>query len=259
VSPGESLHLTGLEQVEVLLESACDCAIGTDDVAAKQEAALLALDLADTIARRFAGRGIELDDLRQVARVGLLKAVRGYVPGRGRSFAAYAIPTITGEVKRHFRDCGWAVRPPRRLQEMRADLAVEEDRLRQELGREPSVEELAVTLGVSVTEVVEARECCAAYRAASLEASTSAGATVADRLPCEVDEYAVLETRAALGQAVASLSARERRILVLRYVEDRTQAEIGALLGVSQMQVSRLLASILRRLRGELLGEDRAA
>lgn len=248
-----------MHRVEEILGANQD-ALDTDERrAASDEAVLLALELADGVARRYAGRGIDLDDLRQVARMGLVKAVHGYRPGRGRGFAAYAVPTVTGEVKRHFRDHGWAVRPPRRLQEMRADLAAHEDRLRQELGREPLTTELATALRVRPGDVGEAMECSAAYRVVSLDAPTLTGTTVADTMGCGRDDFAALETRAALGQAVAALGARERTILRLRFVDDLTQREIGERLGVSQMQVSRLIAVILRRLREALTMTEQAA
>jgi RNA polymerase sigma-B factor len=248
-----------LEQVEELLAEVQDCADPAVRSSAEERAVVLAIELADGIARRYSGRGIDLDDLRQVARMGLVKAVRGYSPDRGNGFAAYAVPTITGEVKRHFRDCGWAVRPPRRLQEMRADLAAEEDRLRQELGREPSTEELAAALRVRPGDVAEALECYAAYRSVSLDAPAPTGASVMDSLPSRHDDFGALETRAALGQAIAGLTEREQRILRLRFVEDLTQREIGEALGVSQMQISRLLTGILRRLHSSLSVTEQAA
>lgn len=248
-----------LSQVEEVLAEVQDGASTAARTAAEEHAVLLAIDLADGIARRYSGRGIDLDDLRQVARMGLVKAARGYAPGRGNGFAAYAVPTITGEVKRHFRDFGWAVRPPRRLQEMRADLAAQEERLRQELGREPNTEELAGALRVRPGDVAQALESYAAYRSVSLDAPAPSGASVMDSLPSRHDDFGAFDTRAALGQAMAGLTEREQRILRLRFVEDLTQREIGEALGVSQMQISRLLTGILRRLHTALTVTEQAA
>ncbi len=228
-------------------------------IRAQQEAVMLTLDLADKVARRYRGRGIEADDLRQVARMALVKAVWGYRPGRGSGFAAYAVPTIAGEIKRHFRDCGWAVRPPRRLQEIRADLAAAEETLRQECRREPTTGELAESLGLGAAEVREVRQCSGAYRALSLDLP-AAVSTVEQQLAAHgTDPFWAYDLRAALGEALSRLSEQEREIVRLRFVEERTQSEIGRVLGVSQMQVSRLLAAILGRLRQDLVETDHAA
>jgi RNA polymerase sigma-B factor len=218
----------------------------------RQEVVLLTLDLADTVARRYRSRGIDLEDLVQVGRMALVKAVHGYRCGAGNSFPAYAVPTISGEIKRHFRDFGWAVRPPRRLQELRAGLAAAEDVLRQELGREPTREELGAALLADTGQVAEAQLTATAYHCMSLDAPTPTGTSLADSVVHEPTEFARIEDHDALGRALKLLSERERRILELRFVEEHTQAEIGAVLDVSQMQVSRLLSSILGRLRNEL-------
>ena len=140
------------------------------------------LPLADGIALRYRGRGIETDDLLQVARTALVKAVGRYRPGAGPGFAAFASPTIAGEIKRWFRDQGWAVRPPRRIQELRAGLVVEEERMRHTLNRNPRDAELAMALGVSVADVDEARSCSAGYHAVSLDVPTASGSALADVL-----------------------------------------------------------------------------
>jgi RNA polymerase sigma-B factor len=201
------------------------------------------------VSRRYFGRGIDPEDLLQVGRLALVKAVRGYRPGHGSGFAAYAVPTIAGEIKRHFRDCGWTVRPPRRLQELRADLAAAEERLRQQLHREPTAEDLAAELQVGVDSIAEVRECCAGYHALSLDAPGPTGMTVADATACECVEIEDIDRRDALNQILQDLTDREQLIVRLRFVDEQTQAEIGQVLGVSQMQVSRLLSSILARLR----------
>jgi RNA polymerase sigma-B factor len=215
------------------------------------EAIVLSLDLADSVALRYRGRGIDSEDLMQVGRMALVKAAHGYRQGVGSSFAAYAVPTIAGEIKRHFRDCGWAVRPPRRLQELRAQLAAEEDLLRHRLRREPSTTELATALGLDTADIWEARACAAAYRAVSLDLPAGERAPI-DVVDAEADHVENLTSRDALAQAIGTLSDRERLIIRLRFVEERTQSEIGRTLGVSQMQVSRLLTGILTRLRAGL-------
>jgi RNA polymerase sigma-B factor len=225
----------------------------------REEAVLLTLDLAASCARRYRGRGVDLDDLEQVARMALVKAARGYVHGRGSGFDAYATVTINGELKRYFRDCSWSVRPPRHLQESRALVAREEERLRHVLHREPTTDEVAQALRCDRREVEAADACHLAFHALSLDAPGKAGAGVGDLLVADEDTYDEFDTSAALGGCVASLSDRERRILTLRFVEERTQAEIGAVLGVSQMQVSRLLAAILAKLRAELADHDAVA
>ena len=213
---------------------------------------LLALPLADAIARRYAGRGIETEDLIQVARTALVKAVHRYRPGTGSGFAAFASPTISGELKRWFRDQGWSVRPPRRVQELRSRLVMEEERMRRVLSRDPRADELAAAMGVTVHDVAEVRLCSAGYRAASLDAVTSSGTCLADHVlvaPCPTEVLNLLD---ALGWAVARLSERQQQILRLRFVEERTQDEIGREIGVSQMQVSRLLRTIFDQLRRDL-------
>jgi RNA polymerase sigma-B factor len=221
-----------------------------------EEAAILqGLRLAETVARRYTGRGMEYDDLLQVARLALVKAVRRYRPGAGSCFTAYAVPTIAGEVKRHFRDCGWMVRPPRRLQEFKARLGAQEERLLHELHREPTLADLARALKATPAEVTEARLSSAAYTAYSLDspATVQGRPEVVGQAP---DEYAALELREALSGALATLTPRERQMVRLRFVDELTQAEVGRILGVSQMQVSRLLASVVRQLRAVLVEGD---
>ena len=216
---------------------------------------LLGLPLADSIAWRYAGRGIETDDLVQVARTALVMTVHRYRPGFGAGFAAFASPTISGELKRFFRDHGWSVRPPRRVQELRSRLWVEEERMRHLLSRNAREDELAAALGVTVHDIAEVRMCSSGYHAASLDAVTPAGTCLADNLlvtECPTDALNLLD---ALGWAVARLSERQRFILRLRFVEELTQDQIGERIGVSQMQVSRLLRAILDQLRQDIDGD----
>ena len=215
----------------------------------------LGLPLADAIAWRYAGRGIETDDLLQVARTALVMSIHRYQPDTGPGFAAFASPTISGELKRYFRDHGWSVRPPRRVQELRSRLLLEEERMRRVLARHPREDELAAALGVSVHDVTEVRLCSAGYRAASLDALAPSGTCLADHLlatPCPTDALSLLD---ALRWAVARLSKRQQLIVRLRFVEELSQAEIGDQIGVSQMQVSRLLQDILHQLRRDIDSE----
>jgi RNA polymerase sigma-B factor len=239
------------ERAEALLAEVEGCADAVRREALRREAVVLTLDLADGVARRFRGRGTDYEDLVQVGRVALLKAAHGYRCGYGSSFAAYAVPTIAGEIKRHFRDHAWMVRPPRRMQELRAELIREEDRLRQRLRRDPTQAELARSLGLPRSDVRDAHECSRAYRAISLDVSSDVGAHDLVTHGPGIDDLIV--DRDLLVRALEGLSDRERLIVRLRFVEERTQAEIGVVLGVSQMQVSRLLAGILRKLRNDLL------
>jgi RNA polymerase sigma-B factor len=238
------------ERAEALLVEVQSCADAERRAELRRQAVVLTLDLADGVAHRFSGRGMDLEDLVQVARAGLLKAAHGFRCGCGSSFAAYAVPTIAGEIKRHFRDHAWAVRPPRRLQELRAELVREEEHLRQALLRDPTESELARRLGLTPSDVREVHACARAYRAVSLDGPPGAGAfDVATAGPAVDDAIA---DRDVLARALAGLSDRERLIVRLRFVEERSQSQIGVVLGVSQMQVSRLLAGILRRLREDL-------
>ena len=250
---------TGSVSVESLLEAALSTRDERRAARLRKEVVVLSLDLADGLAHRYQGRGIELDDLVQVARMALVKATLGYRPDLGPGFTPYASATILGELKRHFRDHGWAVRPPRRLQELRAEVALEEERLRHGLHRTPTAAELAEAMEVESTEVREALACSAGYRAESLDATNAWGTSLGESLACPGDKFAALETSAALGALIAELGERDRRILTMRFVEEMTQAEIGRRLGVSQMQVSRLLSAVLERLREGLLDHRETA
>ncbi|MBD3783950.1 MAG: sigma-70 family RNA polymerase sigma factor [Micrococcales bacterium] len=210
------------------------------------------ISLADGLAHRYSSRGLDRDDLEQVARTALVAAVARYRPGSTSGFVAFAVPTITGELKRHFRDCGWVVRPPRRVQELRAEVVVAEEELRHRLGRDATLAEVADLLDCATEDVERARACSSGFRPASLDAPAPAGGTAGDRLPEAGDAFLRLEMHADLEAALSGLRERDRRVVRLRFVEERTQAEIGRELGVSQMQVSRILSRILTQLRGTL-------
>ncbi len=215
------------------------------------------LPLVEYLARRFAGRGEPLDDLIQVGTIGLIKAVDRFDTERGVEFSTYATPTVVGEIKRHFRDKGWTVRVPRRLQELRASLSSATAQLTQDLGRSPTVHELASHLGVSEEDVLEGLESANAYAAVSLEATDDTdGQSVLDTLGETDDALEGVEYRESLKPLLDSLPERERRILVLRFFGNMTQSQIAAELGISQMHVSRLLARTLSQLRERLLDEE---
>jgi RNA polymerase sigma-B factor len=215
------------------------------------------MKLARRIARRYANRGEPVEDLEQAALVGLVKAINAYDPQRGHDFLAYARPMMNGEVKRHFRDLTWAVRVPRKVQEGRAELSHAVAALSQRMGRPPTAEELAAELRLPEAELAGLREASAAYNALSL--STPAGPdetrTLADTLGAADDALDAIEDRESLHPLLNALPPRELRLLLLRFFGNQTQAEIAAQLGVSQMQVSRMLAATLARLRTSMLTE----
>jgi RNA polymerase sigma-B factor len=207
--------------------------------------------LAEFLARRFAHRGESADDLRQVALVGLLKAVERFEPDRGLQFSSFATPTITGELKRYFRDRGWAVRVPRRVQELHLELDRTVNELSQELGRPPTPAEIAQRAGVLEEDVLESMEAGSLYRLASIDAGRSDDETSpspAQRLG-EVDpELTAVDDRVAVSEMLAVLPEREQKIVYLRFFEGLTQSEIADEIGISQMHVSRLLVRSLETL-----------
>ncbi len=219
-----------------------------------EQVVLLYLDLCSTMAGRYDGRGIEQEDLVQVARLALVKAVRRYEPGHAPSFAAYAVPTISGELKRWFRDRGWVVRPPRRLQELRADLQAVRSALEQELGTTPTDADLAEAVGTSVDQVREAFAAATGFRPLSLDCSPADDERpgLAAFLACPDDDLEAADDRVCLTQVLSELDDEERELLLMRYVDGMTQREIGEARGVSQMQVSRRLRRITTRLHDQL-------
>ena len=223
------------------------------DGATAEALVLLNLGLADGIAGRYLGRGIDRDDLVQVARLGLVKAVRRFRPGLGQSFAGFAAPTISGEIKRHFRDTGWMVRPPRRLQELGVRMRDAEKDLEQNLHRRPRSDELAAVLDVGEGQVRAAREAASSFHALSLDVPAGPGqASTEMTLEEAEDPFAAIDDSAWLRDALAELTDRERLVLRLRFVELLTQSDIAEQIGVSQMQVSRILRATLSRLRARL-------
>ena len=218
------------------------------------------LPLVEHLARRFRNRGEPYDDLVQVATIGLIKSVDRFDLGRGVEFSTYATPTIVGEIKRHFRDKGWAVRVPRRLQELRLSLASATSELSQKQGRSPTVSELAAHMKITDEEVLEGLESANAYSTLSLDAGDSGSGDepmpVADTLGSEDEGLEGVEYRESLKPMLEQLPAREKKILMLRFFKNMTQSEIAEEIGISQMHVSRLLARTLAQLREGLLVEE---
>ena len=211
------------------------------------------LDVATSMAARYRNRGIDLEDLQQVALLGLTKAAHRFDPGRGHDFLSFAVPTIRGELRRHFRDLGWVVRPPRRLQELQARISTAQGRLEQTLGRSPRPSEVASHLGVDVDDVVEALAADGCFAPTSLDTPLDDVATTLGDLIGEEDtRVEAVEARVVLEPLIAELPDRERRILFLRFHEERSQQDIADAVGLTQAQVSRVLARLLSQLRARL-------
>ncbi|MGX1809351.1 RNA polymerase sigma factor SigF [Nocardia sp. NPDC055321] len=219
------------------------------------------LPLAEHIARRFAGRGETFDDLLQVARLGLVRAVDRFEVARGSPFLSFAVPTIMGEVRRHFRDYTWAVRVPRRTKEIQVQLGSTIELLAQRLGRMPRAREIAEELDIDLLEVTQALIASNAYQASSLDTtmtgddSDNAPLPRAETLGGVEPDYELIEQRLAVRPLLAELPDRERRLLTMRFFECKTQTQIADDLGVSQMHVSRMLTRTLNRLREDALRE----
>ncbi|WP_300682899.1 sigma-70 family RNA polymerase sigma factor [Nocardioides sp.] len=231
---------------------------GLDDAdrrdALTTEIILLNRGVAESVAGRFTGRGIGSEDLRQVAYEALIKAVHRFDASRDRDLLSFAIPTIRGEIRRYFRDHGWMVRPPRRLQELQQRIGHSRQDLAHQLGREPTTEELAAVMGISATECLQAMQAYGCFQVPSLDQPLEPGGhgSIADTVIAEDRSTEVADTMLTLGPVVRTLPDRDRRILYLRFYEERTQAEIGRELGVTQMQVSRLLSGIFTKVREQL-------
>jgi RNA polymerase sigma-B factor len=222
------------------------------DVAAREELAERFIPLARDLALRYSYTDESLDDLLQVACLGLIKAIDRFDPDRGTKFTSYAAPTILGELKRHFRDKGWALHVPRDLQERSLALSRETEVLSKQLGRSPSIREVALALGWTVESALEATEAAASYEAASLDAPASRDdgetGTLLDLFGDEDTSYDLVESRDAIASTWQALPQLEQRVVELRFMHDLTQREIGERIGYSQMHVSRLLRRALSRL-----------
>jgi RNA polymerase sigma-B factor len=213
------------------------------------------LGLAFQLARRFANRGESYDDLAQVASIALIKSVDRFDPDRGVEFSTFATRTVIGELKRHFRDKGWAIRAPRRIQELYLELGHAIESLSHELGRPPTVAEMADATGASEEAVLEALEAGQSYRTSSIDAPDRQEGTISDRLGDVDSGFGGTEDRMVLAISLARLPERERMILNLRFIEGLTQSQIATEIGISQMHVSRLLAGSLAKLRESFASE----
>ncbi|MCW2866441.1 MAG: sigma-70 region 2 domain protein, partial [Marmoricola sp.] len=217
-----------------------------------EEAILLNIEEAEAVASRYHRRGVADEELDAVARLGLVKAARRFDPTMGHDFLSFAVPTVRGEVRRYFRDCGWMVRPPRRVQELQLQIAGVEGQLGSTVGHHPDADEVAAAVGCTREDVVEAyaaRGCFSATSLDSTPADSDAAAPMADRLGDDDPGMAEVETRELLRPALETLKERDRLIVRLRFFDGLNQYEIADQLGVTQVQVSRLLQRIMRDLR----------
>jgi RNA polymerase sigma-B factor len=226
------------------------------DIAARDRLIESFIPVVRSIAYRYAGRGEQIDDLEQVASVGLIKAIERFDLDRDVELMTYVFPTVVGELKRHFRDRGWSVTVPRRLKELHYRLSRLIEELTATLGRSPTIAELAEETGVDEEEVVEALEVCRAYASRSLtralDADEGAGAELIDLIDDEERGYEAAENRQLLATGLRALDERERRIIQLRFVEGLTQSQIAVEIGISQMHVSRLIRRALEKLSEEI-------
>lgn len=226
------------------------------DMDAREKLVMSHLNLVRFIANKFKNRGEPIDDLIQVGYLGLLKAIDRFDPSRGLEFTTFATPTIMGEIKRHFRDKGWSVRVPRRLQELSAKVNQVTDTLTSQLQRSPTIAEIADYLDATVDEVLEAMESSSAYSSVSLEAPSGADdddtPSVIDRYATEDSDLAFTDDRIIIEEALASFSPRERDVIEMRFLKGMTQIEIAEKLGISQVQVSRLLRRTLKKIQDKI-------
>lgn len=226
------------------------------DMEAREQLVMSHLNLVRFLANKFKNRGEPLDDLVQVGYLGLLKAIDRFDPDRGLEFTTYATPTILGEIKRHFRDKGWSVRIPRRLQELSAKVNQATDTLTTQFQRSPTIQEIADYLDASVDEVLEAMESSSAYSSVPLEGTGSFenddAPSVIDRYGSEDNELAFTDDRLVIEEALKGFSPREREVIELRFLKGMTQIEIAEQLGISQVQVSRLLRRTLKKIQDKI-------
>lgn len=224
------------------------------DERARDQALVELMPLVRALATRYAGRGEPLEDLVQVGSIGLIKAVDRFDVDRGVDFTSYAVPTIVGEIRRHFRDKAWAMHVPRRLKELSLRLSRVLDQLTTELGRSPTIAELAHAVGVDEEEAIEALDSMNAYSTRSLQAPFEDGSddSLSEKLGQEETGYAEIEDGALLEAGLDALDERERRIVELRFFDEMTQSQIASEIGISQMHVSRLLRKSLATMRGRI-------
>ena len=227
-------------------------------VTLRQKVVIANMGVARSMARRYRNRGIPLADLEQVAYLGLIKAVERFDLLRDKDFLTFAVPTIRGELKRYFRDSGWAVRPPRRIQELQARISAATEDLSQRHGRSPRPREVAAALHCAEEEVVEALACEGAFAPTSLDAPLhgETTSTVGESLHGDADETERADARIMLGPVIRALSERDRLVVELRFFHSWTQQQIGDEIGVTQMQVSRIISRILTELRATLASKS---
>ncbi len=259
--PGSLSTTDAKELSAALFERMATLDEGTAEYAyARNTLVELNLSLVKFAATRFRNRAEPMEDIIQVGTIGLIKAINRFDTGRGVEFACFALPTIVGEMKRFFRDTSWAVRVPRRLQELRIDLAKAVDVMEQDLGRRPTTAELAERLDVTEEEIVEGERASNGYVARSLDVPANEDdgtvGTLTRSLGCEDRSYDIVDCLESLKPLIAALDERDRLVLSLRFGDELTQSEIGDRLGLSQMHVSRLLARILAALRAGLLSDE---
>jgi RNA polymerase sigma-B factor len=253
--PSRGFEASKLRSAELFTELNGDDTGQSARRTARDDLVHLHLPLVEHCARRFRNRGEPFEDLVQVGTIGLLKSIDRFDPDRGVEFSTYATPTIIGEIKRYFRDKGWAIRVPRRLQELRMQIGATTAELTQSLGRSPTPSELAEAIGCSVEEIIEGIESSNAYSTLSLDASDDGdemGGSMLDAIGVEDENLEHVEIRESLKPLLDALEPREKQILLLRFFKNRTQTQIAEEIGVSQMHVSRLLTRTLDRLRVSL-------
>jgi RNA polymerase sigma-B factor len=253
-----SRRLDGAREENAVLFRQFRDALSSDTLrlAARDGLVSLHLPLVEHCARRFRNRGEPFEDLVQVGTIGLIKSIDRFELDRDVEFSTYATPTIIGEIKRHFRDKGWAIRVPRRLQELRMQISTATAELTQTLGRSPTPRELAEAIGSSVEEIIEGIESSNAYSTLSLDAADDGGddggVSMLEVIGLDDEELEQIEIRESIKPLLEALPSREKRILLLRFFKNKTQSEIAAEIGVSQMHVSRLLSRTLDQLRASL-------
>ena len=256
--PGEGYDEVKRRSAELFVVLTDERASPSARASVRDDLVVLHQPLVEHCARRFRNRGEPYDDLLQVGTIGLLKSIDRFDPDRGVEFSTYATPTIIGEIKRYFRDKGWAIRVPRRLQEMRMMIGAATSELSQSLGRSPTPREIAERIGVTVEDVMEGLESSNAYSTLSLDAggdgSDEGGPSMLDAIGEDDAALEHVEIRESIKPLLEQLPAREKQILLLRFFRGMTQSQIAAEIGVSQMHVSRLLNRTLEQLRESLQG-----
>lgn len=254
--PGPDPTLNRADKTTWLEDQLSDCDDVVREKSLREELIATNMAVAASIAGGYRSRGVALEDLEQIAFLALTKAAQRFDAKRGHAFLSYCVPTIRGEVRRHFRDHGWMVRPPRRVQEMQARLTAAEEQLNSSLGRSPTEQELAEHLEEDLDQVREARDGRGCFTPTSLDepvGATGEGTLLGDLLCVEDRDQPAIEAKVVLAPVVRRLSERERRILRLRFYEDMSQQQIAEVIGVTQTQVSRLLSAIFGQLRSRLV------